>query len=51
VTDAQWLRELHAHGLLRLSFAPPKEIRELRPVARNRSFLTAPIRMTAVLPR
>jgi hypothetical protein len=36
VNDAQWLSELHAHGLLRLSFVPPKEIRELRLVARYR---------------
>ena len=25
VSDAQWLAELHAHGLLRLSFVPPKK--------------------------
>jgi len=26
MTDAQWLAALHAHGLLRLSFIPPKQI-------------------------
>lgn len=41
VTDAQWLSELHAHGLLRLSFVPPKEIRELRLIARYRTKLIA----------
>jgi transposase len=40
-TDAQWLSELHAHGLLRLSFIPPKEIRELRALARYRTKLVA----------
>ncbi|HYU26301.1 MAG TPA: IS110 family transposase [Thermoanaerobaculia bacterium] len=41
MTDAQWLAELHAHGLLRLSFIPPKEIRELRAVTRYRTKLVA----------
>jgi transposase len=41
VTDAQWLAELHAHGLLRLSFVPPKEIRELRGLTRYRVKLVA----------
>lgn len=39
VGDAQWLAELHAHGLLRLSFVPPKEIRELRGLSRYRTKL------------
>jgi transposase len=39
VSDAQWLSELHAHGLLRLSFVPPKEIRELRLLSRYRTRL------------
>jgi transposase len=39
VGDAQWLAELGAHGLLRPSFVPPKEIRELRAVARYRTRL------------
>ncbi len=30
VLDAAWLAELAQHGLLRPSFVPPKEIRELR---------------------
>jgi transposase len=41
VSDAQWLSELHAHGLIRLSFVPPKPIRELRSVARYRTKLVA----------
>lgn len=41
VSDAQWLAELHAHGLLRLSYVPPKEIREMRAVARYRTKLVA----------
>lgn len=39
VSDAQWLAELGAHGLLRPSFVPPREIRELRSVARYRTRL------------
>lgn len=41
VSDAQWLAELHAHGLLRLSFVPPKEIRDLRALTRYRTKLVA----------
>jgi len=41
VSDAQWLAELHAHGLLRLSFVPPKEIRDLRALTRYRIKLVA----------
>lgn len=41
VSDAQWLAELHAHGLLRTSFIPPKPIRELRAVTRYRTKLVA----------
>lgn len=41
VTDAEWLADLHAHGLLRLSFVPPKDIRELRALTRYRSKLVA----------
>lgn len=41
VGDAQWLADLHAHGLIRLSFVPPKEIREMRAVARYRTKLVA----------
>jgi transposase len=41
ISDAQWLAELHAHGLLRLSFIPPKEIRELRALTRYRVKLVA----------
>jgi len=41
VSDAQWLAELHAHGLLRLSFVPPKEVRDLRALTRYRTKLVA----------
>ncbi len=41
VSDAQWLAELHAHGLLRQSFIPPKEIRQLRALTRYRTKLVA----------
>jgi transposase len=35
--DAAWIAELLRHGLLRGSFIPPKEIRELRALTRYRS--------------
>lgn len=41
VTDAQWLSDLHAHGLVRISFVPPRPIRELRSLARYRTKLVA----------
>lgn len=41
VSDAQWLADLHAHGLLRISFIPPKPIRELRALTRYRTKLVA----------
>ena len=41
VNDAQWLAELHAHGLLRPSFVPPKDIRELRGLTRYRTKLVS----------
>lgn len=39
--DAEWLAELGAHGLLRPSFIPPKEIRVLRAYSRYRTKLRA----------
>jgi transposase len=36
VTDALWIAQLVAHGLVRPSFVPPKEIRELREITRYR---------------
>jgi transposase len=36
VADAAWIAQLVAHGLVRPSFIPPKEIRELREVTRYR---------------
>lgn len=37
VSDAAWLADLGAHGLLRASFVPPKPIRELRDLTRART--------------
>jgi transposase len=39
VGDAAWIAQLVAHGLVRPSFVPPKEIRELREVTRYRKAL------------
>src|SRR5579875_561469 len=39
VADSKWLADLLRHGLLRASFIPPVEIRELREVVRYRSTL------------
>ncbi len=40
VSDAAWLAQLGAHGLLRASFVPPEAIRELRDLNRARSIAT-----------
>jgi len=40
VSDAQWLAELAAHGLVRGSFVPPAPIRVLRDLTRTRVILT-----------
>ena len=37
VNDAQWIAELLAHGLLKASFIPPAEIRDLRELTRYRA--------------
>lgn len=39
VKDSQWLARLARHGLLRNSFIPPKDLRELRLIARYRTKL------------
>jgi transposase len=36
VKDSEWIAELLGHGLLRGSFIPPREIRDLRDVTRYR---------------
>jgi transposase len=41
VTDAQWLAQLLECGLLRGSFVPPRPVRELRDLTRQRAQLTA----------
>jgi transposase len=38
--DCQWIADLHRHGLLRSSFVPPREIRDLRDLTRGRAILT-----------
>lgn len=38
--DAEWIAELHQHGLLRPSFVPPRAIRDLRDLTRSRVKLT-----------
>jgi transposase len=40
VSDAAWLAQLAAHGLLRASFVPPEPIRELRDLTRARALTT-----------
>lgn len=40
VKDAQWIADLLSHGLLRGSFIPDREQRELREIARYRKSLT-----------
>jgi transposase len=39
VKDAEWLADLVRHGLIRPSFVPPPEIRELRDLTRYRTHL------------
>lgn len=39
VSDAAWLATLASYGLLRASFVPPEEIRQLRDLTRTRSHL------------
>jgi transposase len=38
--DSEWIADLLAHGLLRASFVPPREIQELRDLTRYRTKLT-----------
>ena len=40
VSDAAWLAQLGAHGLVRPSFVPPEPIRQLRDLTRTRTGLT-----------
>jgi transposase len=40
VADATWLAQLGAHGLVRGSFVPPAEIRQLRDLTRARTAIT-----------
>ncbi len=41
VSDAAWLADLGAHGLVRASFVPPQPIRVLRDLTRARTVITA----------
>ena len=40
VSDAAWLAQLGAHGLVRGSFVPPEPIRQLRDLTRTRTSVT-----------
>ncbi|MFD4422146.1 IS110 family transposase [Agromyces sp. NPDC058484] len=40
VSDAAWLAQLAAHGLLRTSFVPPEPVRQLRDLTRARTLAT-----------
>jgi transposase len=40
VQDCEWLAELHLHGLIKPSFIPTPDIRELRELVRTRTTLT-----------
>jgi len=40
VSDAAWLADLGAHGLVRASFVPPEPIRRLRDLTRTRTHIT-----------
>jgi transposase len=40
VSDAAWLADLGAHGLIRASFVPPEPIRVLRDLTRARTIIT-----------
>jgi transposase len=40
VSDAMWIADLLAHGLIRGSFVPPRPIQELRDLTRTRTQLT-----------
>src|SRR3954463_10750610 len=40
VSDAAWLADLGAHGLVRASFVPPEPIRALRDLTRARTVIT-----------
>jgi transposase len=43
VSDAAWIADLLAHGLIRSSFVPPSQIQELRDVTRTRKQLVREI--------
>lgn len=43
MTDAAWIADLLAHGLIRSSFVPPPEIQELRDLTRTRKQLVGEI--------
>src|SRR6478609_900521 len=40
VSDAAWLADLGAHGLVRASFVPPEPVRQLRDLTRARTHIT-----------
>src|SRR5262245_28542366 len=45
--DSQWLAQLLQHGLLRASFVPPRNVRELRDLTRQRTQLVRDVSRVA----
>jgi transposase len=48
MSDAEWLAELLAHGLIRSSFVPPEGIQELRELTRTRKQLSRTLAQQAL---
>jgi transposase len=48
MSDAEWLAELLAHGLIRSSFVPPERIQELRELTRTRKQLSRTLTQQAL---
>jgi transposase len=48
MSDAEWLAELLAHGLIRSSFVPPEGIQELRDLTRTRKQLSRTLAQQAL---
>jgi transposase len=48
MSDAEWLAELLAHGLIRGSFVPPERIQELRDLTRTRKQLSRALSQQAL---
>ncbi len=48
MNDAAWLADLMAHGLVRASFVPPREVQELRDLTRTRKQLVREVAQHAL---